>query len=79
MHVCVTVSNFRCFFFLVTVLIFLCQVHDLEVKVRTREAEFEKYRQELITRPESKLQAELSVAQLEKVERRELWLCRPSP
>ena len=62
-----------------TVLIFLCQVHDLEVKVRTREAEFEKYRQELITRPESKLQAELSVAQLEKVERRELWLCRPSP
>lgn len=48
-------------------MLYVCQIHDLEVKVHTREAEFEKYRQEVITRPESKLQAELSVAQLEKV------------
>lgn len=47
--------------------IILAQVHDLEVKVRLREVEFEKYRQEAVLRPESKLQAELSVAQLEKV------------
>ena len=39
----------------------------MEAKVRSRETEFEEYRQEMITRPESKLQAELSVAQLEKV------------
>lgn len=43
------------------------QVKELEVKVRSREAEFERYREEVTLRPESKLQAELSVAQLEKV------------
>ncbi len=43
------------------------QVKELDVKVRSREAEFERYREEVTLRPESKLQAELSVAQLEKV------------
>ena len=43
------------------------QVRDLEAKVRSREAEFDKYRQEMMLRPESKLQADLSIAQLEKV------------
>ena len=42
-------------------------MHELEVKVHSREAEFEKYRQQSVLRPESKLQAELSIAQLEKV------------
>ncbi len=40
---------------------------NLEGKVHSREAEFERFRQEAMMRPESKLQAELSIAQLEKV------------
>lgn len=43
------------------------QVRDLEVKVQSREAEFESYRQQMLARPESKLHAELSILQLEKV------------
>ena len=57
------------------------QVRNLEVKVQTREAEFEKYREEMMIRPECKIQAELSIAQLEKV-----WFmveidtqCSPTP
>ena len=33
--------------------------------------EFEKYRQQIVAKPESKLQAELSIAQLEKVQQLE--------
>ena len=43
------------------------QLRELEGKVRAREAEFESYRQQVSNRPESKLHAELSILQLEKV------------
>ena len=42
---------------------------DLEIKLRNRDQEFESYRQQLLSQPESKLQAELSIAQLEKVQK----------
>ena len=48
------------------------QVRELESRLSSREAEFEKYRQQIVAKPESKLQAELSIAQLEKV-------CLPHP
>ena len=35
--------------------------------MHAKDLEFEKFRQESVVRPESKLQAELSIAQLEKV------------
>ena len=43
------------------------QVRELESRLSSRETEFERYRQQIVAQPESKLQAELSIAQLEKV------------
>ena len=43
------------------------KVDDLEGRCATKEAEFEAYRRQVSTQPESRLQAELSMAQLEKV------------
>ena len=43
----------------------------MESRLSSREMEFEKYRQQIVAKPESKLQAELSIAQLEKVQQLE--------
>ena len=42
-------------------------MRELESRLSSRDVEFEKYRQQIVAKPESKLQAELSIAQLEKV------------
>lgn len=47
----------------------------MESRLGSREVEFEKYRQQIVAKPESKLQAELSIAQLEKVSRQSVILC----
>ena len=50
-------------------------MRELESRLSSREVEFEKYRQQIVAKPESKLQAELSIAQLEKVSRQSVILC----
>jgi len=49
-------------------------VCELEEKCRLREVEFESYRRQLQNKPESRLQAEISMLSLEKVSVRE-YIC----
>lgn len=44
------------------------QVAELEQRCRDKDSEFDAYRQQLYSKPESRLQAELSMAHMEKVE-----------
>ena len=46
---------------------FVWQVSDLSSKLATRGSEFDAYRQQVLSRPESKLQAELTMIHMEKV------------
>ena len=43
------------------------QVAELEQRCRDKDSEFDAYRQQLYSKPESRLQAELSMAHMEKV------------
>ena len=53
-----TLCSLRCILFKVSV---------LNKKLASREAEFDGYRQQVLSKPESKLQAELTMVHMEKV------------
>ena len=53
--------------------VFTMQILDFTSKLASRDAEFEGYRQQVLSKPESKLQAELTMLHLEKVSMFDLW------
>lgn len=45
----------------------ILQVSDLTARLSSRDREFDAYRQQVLSKPESKLQAELTMIHMEKV------------